>query len=111
MSARDKVIEAIKEFRFWNYGMDEVDPNSEYAEWVPALADAICAAIDDQPFHVIEFGDGWTLKHPLDCRDTLFECPVNRAAEALDGPLKPPGRYRCELDERGGLAVWERVDR
>jgi hypothetical protein len=51
MSARDKVIEAIREFQFWNYGMDDVDPQAETAEWVPDLADAICAAIDDQPFH------------------------------------------------------------
>jgi hypothetical protein len=45
VTARDKVIEAIKQFRFWNYGMDDVDPKSPYAEWVPDLADEILAAL------------------------------------------------------------------
>lgn len=40
----ERVAAAIRAFRFWNYGMDDVDPNSEYAEWVPALAADIVAS-------------------------------------------------------------------
>lgn len=46
MSTREEVIKAIRKFPFWDYGMDEVDPTGKSAEWVPALADKICAAID-----------------------------------------------------------------
>lgn len=110
MSARDKVIEAIRDFRFHNYGLDDVDPESEYAEWVPDLADAICAAIDDQPYHIIEVrADGWTLKHPLNCRDKLFECEYNRAAEVLAGPPASLGRYRVDLNAHGELALGDRT--
>lgn len=42
------ITAAIKAFPFWNYGLDEADPNSEYAEWVPDLAQAIQQAINDQ---------------------------------------------------------------
>lgn len=41
----DAITAAIKAFPFWNYGLDEADPNSEYAEWVPDLAAAIQTAI------------------------------------------------------------------
>jgi hypothetical protein len=33
-----KANEAIRAFPFWDYGMDDVDPNDEYAEWVWELA-------------------------------------------------------------------------
>ncbi|MFC4006573.1 hypothetical protein ACFOY2_05030 [Nonomuraea purpurea] len=39
------IEKAIREFPFWDYGMDNVDPESEYAEWVPALALAISDAL------------------------------------------------------------------
>lgn len=39
------VEQAIRDFKFWDYGLDVVDPNSEYAEWVPDLAKAIVGAI------------------------------------------------------------------
>jgi len=42
---KEKVVAAIKAFHFWNYGMDDVDPNHKFAEWVPDLADAIVAAL------------------------------------------------------------------
>lgn len=44
----DAITAAIKAFPFWNYGLDEADPNSEYAEWVPDLAQAIQTAIAQQ---------------------------------------------------------------
>jgi len=105
MSAREKIIEAIQDF---DWGPDLALPSEpEDRDWVSDLADAICAAIDDQPFHVIEVTDtGWTLKHPLDCRDGLFECPTNEAAERLDGPPCAPGRYKVTLD-KGLLIIGE----
>jgi hypothetical protein len=39
---------AIRKFNFGNYGMDDVDPKSEYAEWVPDLAAKIEAAVREQ---------------------------------------------------------------
>ncbi|WUH94605.1 hypothetical protein OG900_33620 [Streptomyces sp. NBC_00433] len=44
MSAIDAVTAAIKAFDFEDYGLHEVDPTSEYAEWVPVLAAAVHAA-------------------------------------------------------------------
>jgi hypothetical protein len=37
--------DAIRNFDFDDYGMDDVDPTSEYAEWVPDLATKIEAAV------------------------------------------------------------------
>lgn len=70
----------------------------EIAEDVIRAADAASS----EP-HVIEIRtDGWTIQHPLSCRPRLFECPVNRAAEAtLDGPPAPPGRYECGVNDIG----------
>lgn len=111
MSARQKIIEAIASFPFQRYGMD-VDPRADTAEWVPVLADRICDAIDDQPHHVLDLTDtGWTLKHPLDCRDELFECPYNRAADRLEGPPAPLGRYYVTVDGHGALVVGDHVTR
>jgi hypothetical protein len=39
--AMTAVAAAIRQFDFGDYGLDIVDPNSEYAEWVPDLASAI----------------------------------------------------------------------
>lgn len=39
------VAKAIKKFPFDDYGLDEVDPKSKYAEWVPALAQRIVGAL------------------------------------------------------------------
>ncbi|MEU8264936.1 DUF6085 family protein [Micromonospora sp. NPDC048999] len=67
-------------------------------------ADVIRAAdaASSEP-HVIEIrADGWTIQHPLSCRPRLFECPVNRAAEAtLDGPPAPVGHYECGVNDIG----------
>ncbi|GAA0705471.1 hypothetical protein GCM10010193_70700 [Kitasatospora atroaurantiaca] len=38
--------QAIRAFDFWDYGLNEVDPESEYAEWVAPLAAAVVAAIE-----------------------------------------------------------------
>lgn len=41
--AADQIAAVLRGFPFWDYGMDDVDPRSEYAEWVPALAERIAA--------------------------------------------------------------------
>lgn len=58
----------------------------------------------DSPHHVIDFrANGWTVKHPLACRPSLFDCPVNRAAEQLDRAPVDLGRFECE--ERNGHLI------
>lgn len=105
MTARDKVVEAIKEFNWGYFSLDEVALGladyPEYQKWPDALADAVLKALDAQPFHTVNLReDGWTLKHPLDCRDRLFECEYNAAT---------PGVYRVSLGDRGWLVIEERV--
>ena len=46
MSQRDQAIQAIRDFAFWNYGLNDTDPNDKYAEWVPALADSVVSALN-----------------------------------------------------------------
>lgn len=98
-----------------------------------AAAEAVVAAIpgltviDRDEKHVIEFrADGWTIQHPLACRAdgrSLFDCEVNRAAEAMNDRLYELaaamglGRFECSLRTRadgraiaGGLVVGRRVD-
>lgn len=41
----DAITAAIREFSWDNYGLDDVDPENEFAEWVPALAGAIHQAV------------------------------------------------------------------
>lgn len=41
----DAITTAIKAFPFWDYGLNETDPNDEYAEWVPGLAAAVYQAV------------------------------------------------------------------
>lgn len=41
----EATLRAIRDFPFWDYGMDDVDPKSEYAEWVPDLANEISNAL------------------------------------------------------------------
>ncbi|MGW9299637.1 hypothetical protein ACWHA3_02265 [Streptomyces cyaneofuscatus] len=43
------VVQAIRDFQFHNYGLDTVDPNSEYAEWVGDLASVIVGALPAAP--------------------------------------------------------------
>ena len=45
MTTEEIVADVIRNFPFWDYGMDDVDPKSEYAEWVPALARKIAEKI------------------------------------------------------------------
>lgn len=39
------IEQAIRDFPFSNYGLGDVDPNHRDAEWVPALAKKIVAAL------------------------------------------------------------------
>lgn len=48
MNDLDRIAQAIRDFDFGDYGMSDVDPNSEYAEWVPALAAKIRAALNKE---------------------------------------------------------------
>jgi hypothetical protein len=104
----------------WRAGAPERHSRAEVAR---IALDALAAAgrlapVDDDPRHIIQFRtDGWTIKHPLACRPNLFDCPVNRAAEAELGtrrcPPAPPGRYECragEGDLAGMLLLGDRVD-
>lgn len=43
-AAAKAAAKAIKKFPFDDFGMDDVDPKSRYAEWVPVLARRIVAA-------------------------------------------------------------------
>ena len=45
----DAITEAIRAFPFWNYGLNDTDPRSEYAEWVPDLAAAVEKAASVPP--------------------------------------------------------------
>lgn len=62
---------------------------------------------EEPDVHVIAlFGGGWTMQHPLSCRPNLFDCPVGRAANALTGsPMPEPGRWVCDVDDRGVLTI------
>lgn len=116
MSAKEKIIEAIREFNWGRYSQDQIEMGlADYPDaqdWVEALADAVCAAIDDQPFHTIDLReDGWTLKHPLDCRDDLFGCVFNDAARALDGPPDGLGIYRVVVQNGDLVLVGDALER
>ena len=73
---------------------------TEFTEHV----DAILSALADQGYvvvpkdsdeHVVRFTDkGWTLRHPLSCRPSLFDCPVHAALIVSDALL-------CEEPEGG----------
>jgi len=95
--------------------LDEVDyPLGVYWELAEDVIRAADAASSEQ--HVIEIRtDGWTIQHPLSCRPNLFDCPVNRVAEAdlepLTGPPAPPGRYECGVNDIGDrFLLGDRVD-
>jgi len=50
MDRKERIVFAITEFPFWNYGMDDVssaiEEDPEAQEWIPALADAIINWLD-----------------------------------------------------------------
>lgn len=67
------------------------------------------AAGAPEPVHVIDLrADGWTLMHPLACRPNLFDCQVQRRAQAVlevDGIDAPLGRFVCDLRAEDGFAI------
>jgi hypothetical protein len=115
MTARpdDEVLRRV--YEAWK--ADERDTNivwrsTEEAPMVlsPGLRDALdalVAAVDDPAEqHLIEFRpDGWTIQHTLACRvrGELFSCPVDTAAQALDGPPGQLGRFPAA--ERNGHLI------
>ena len=55
-------------------------------------------------YHVYEQReDGWSLKHPVACREEMLDCPVHLAASQYDEPPVEPSRYRVELNSVGSL--------
>jgi hypothetical protein len=53
-------------------------------------------------YHVYEQReDGWSIKHPIACRDEMLDCPVHKAVSLFHAPPVAPGRYRVELGEQG----------
>lgn len=100
-----------------DYGPDAVRHRA-YARGLSYAVDCLRAIVEREPssppddeHHVIEFReDGWTIKHPLACRPTLFDCRVNRAAERdLREPPAELGRFECGISEDDRLVVGERV--
>ncbi len=65
MSKYTPAEEAIRAFDFGDYSMDEVDPKSEYAEWVPDPAKAVEAAVRAQIAADIEAHQ--PTAHPVVC--------------------------------------------
>lgn len=64
----------------------------------------------DEP-HIVDLrANGWTIQHPLSCRPSLFDCPVNEAAEheLVDCPAEL-GRFACGLDDNGRFEIGDRV--
>lgn len=59
--------------------------------------------------HVIDLReDGFTIRHPLSCRPTLFDCPIWSAArQQLTEPPDQPDRYECWTDDRGRFHLGE----
>ncbi len=56
--------------------------------------------------HIIEFTEtGFGIQHPAPCRPNLLGCPLQAAAQRLDGPPVAPGRYVCVLDPWGELSI------
>lgn len=67
--------------------------------------------LDDQR-HIIDFRtDGWTIKHPMACRPALFDCPVNRVAQASLTEAPAIGRFECDVNDLGDrLLILDRVE-
>jgi len=81
---------------------------ADYAATVVALA--VLDVLNISKNHRIEFrADGWTIQHPLACRDDMFGCPLNRAAEDLNGPPSDLGIYECQVGQDGCFEVLGRV--
>lgn len=69
---------------------------------------------DPETRDIVEFTDeDFRILHPLRERigGSLFDCPVNRACQEMDGPPRDaagkitPGRYRAWLDKDGILTL------
>lgn len=94
MSAIDAVIAAIKAFDFEDYGLHEVDPTSEYAEWVPVLAAAVHAAARPEVLaEAAAVADRFTERWP--------DMDAMKAAGII-GPFTAFGRLADELREMAG---------
>src|SRR5262245_9549424 len=85
----EAAIEAVREFPFWDYGMDEVDPRSEYAEWVLPLTTKILAAAEPAlRAHIA----GELERHGDKCLDSEeFRAGMYHAAAIVDGRARVGG--------------------
>lgn len=62
--------------------------------------------------HIIDLRPlSFTIQHPLACRPNLFDCPYNGAARQVDVDNNAglTGRFYCELQPEGWLAILDRV--
>lgn len=77
---------------------------ADYAATVVALA--VLETLNLTGHHRIEFrAEGWTIQHTIACRDDMFGCPLNRAAQDLDEPPSRLGIYECRVDPDGQLEI------
>lgn len=74
-----------------------------YAERLAAELAALRERVGPD-YHVYEQRpDGWSVKHPLACRDEMLDCPVHLAASAYQSAPVKPGRWRVEIGPDGDL--------
>jgi hypothetical protein len=72
--------------------------------------------IEDQPDHIIEFGDnGWQIMHSVECRMSgrLLDCAIHRAVVRdihVGTDTIKAGRYRVTVGHLSGMPVYEKLD-
>jgi hypothetical protein len=111
--------EAPTAFQRWWQRQQVAVEGTIAAEWVEGLAlrafaeglktgrEELRKELDPEPvWHIVRFDeDGWTVKHPLACREgDLFECPTNKAlVELANEPDKHPvpGTYTVRVKDDG----------
>lgn len=78
--AEQAAADAVRQFHWDDYGLDDVDPNSEYAEWVEPLSRAAVAKARPELYREV--------------RRQLVRCVHPSACAAIDDMI-------AELEGRG----------